>query len=155
VTRPFDVSPLAAFLTLVLLGAACDSGAPAVVPQPTPAPAPPADARSVDVAAPIDADLSYPNDWITHALAENRQRACQQLVYKDGCRSLRTGRVALDVTLDEQGNVAAVRTNSVEISLEPQIVERCLLREVAKWKFHAPEDRARQLVLTVMFADKC
>jgi len=106
-------------------------------------------------AATVDAQVSYPNEWIATAISENYDRACQQLIYKHGCRELRTGRVDLDVTLDEHGSVASVRTRSVKITRDPDVVERCLLRALPRWRFHPPEHYPRELILSVSFADRC
>jgi len=150
--RTSEITPLLdicrTFAILLALG--CDSGERQLRPKPTRA----RDAGTVD-AITRDADLSYPTEWITAATTNNIRHACQQLIYKNGCREIRTGHVDLDVTLDERGRVVAVRTHMVRISLDPGIVEKCLLREVPKWRFHAPEHYTHELVLTVRFADMC
>jgi len=139
---------------VVALCAGCDSGRAPQSPPPAAPPPAPADATAVDAVI-VDADLSYPKEWIDAAHAENERHACQQLIYKDGCRALRTGTVELDVTLDDQRKVASVRTRAIKISNDETLVEKCLLREVPKWRFHAPESHAHELVLTVILADMC
>ena len=134
----------------ILFALGCDSGEAPPPAKPLPA----RDAANVD-AVTRDVDLSYPPDWIAAATTDNIRHACQQLIYKNGCRQIRTGHVDLDVTLDERGSVVAVRTRMVRISRDPALVEKCLLREVPKWRFHPPEHHMHELVLTVRFADMC
>lgn len=97
----------------------------------------------------------YPEDWILKARTENRKLSCQELVYKRGCSEVRHGRVTLHVTLDAAGKVTKVSVLKNEVSKDPKLVEKCLLKNIKKWSFPPPENVSPELDLLMIFSDKC
>lgn len=98
--------------------------------------------------------LPYPDAWAAEARSAN-PFTCARLVYKDGCRALRRGRIQLEVELDADGAVTRATVLSDTIEREPVLVEKCVLKEVGAWRYHAPEGYERKTKLELIFSDKC
>ncbi len=113
----------------------------------------PASAASTTPSAPPQ-PLPYPDAWAAEARSAN-PFTCARLVYKDGCRALRRGRIQLEVELDADGAVTRATVLSDTIEREPVLVEKCVLKEVGAWRYHAPEGYERKTKLELIFSDKC
>lgn len=124
----------------------------------------PSAAVSVVASAPVSAapttppapppPLPYPDAWAAEARSVN-PFTCARLVYKDGCRALRRGRIELEVEIGADGAVTRATVLSDTIEREPALVEKCVLKEVGAWRYHAPESYENKTKLELVFADKC
>ena len=80
---------------------------------------------------------------------------CYGLVYKRGCAVLRRGRIEVTVHLAEDGRVAKVEPLSNTIRVDPKLVMRCVVRELARWRFTPPRGVAPRFTMDFVFSDKC
>jgi hypothetical protein len=117
---------------------------PTPVPQPPPAPL---DAATVPK-PPAYADEAIPD--AERALAKQ----CMGLVYKDGCRVLRRGRIELSVTIDAAGTQTKVETVKNTVSTDGPLALKCAKDALAAHVF-PPPGQITTLVVTLILSDSC
>ena len=59
------------------------------------------------------------------------------------------------VHLAEDGRVAKVEPLSNTIRVDPKLVMRCVVRELARWRFTPPRGVAPRFTMDFVFSDKC
>jgi hypothetical protein len=125
------------------------SPSPTPTPQPTPTPTPPAP----DAPPPADAKTTDPSAAI-EAAEEAMRRKCERLVYKDGCRVTRHGRVELSVTLDATGKQTKIETRSNTVTVDAPMVLECARKALADHVFDPP-GITTTLTVVLVLADMC
>lgn len=153
--------------SLVIAVAGCASGSsgssePAPEASTTTFVPPPPTASAVS-AAPIETASAstpaepppYPEDAISRARSTNGKLSCAHLIYKRGCAEKRTGHVDLELTLDGDGKVTAVRVLDNKIHNEPEVIEKCLKDSMPQWVFDPPGNAKTTFAMTMFFGDKC
>jgi hypothetical protein len=95
----------------------------------------------------------YPTDAI-HAAEAAMQEQCDRLVYKDGCRRLRHGRIELAVTLDANGEPTTVETVSNTVTEDAPLVLSCVTKALARHTFASP-GTATTITVQFRLVDKC
>jgi hypothetical protein len=132
------------FATLVLAGAC-----------PRPVDTPRDAAVAVEDAVVPSPPAEYPAAWVGEELGA-RPGKCAALVYKDGCRVLRKGRVNVRVVLDGEGGVVSVDVESNTVKVDPELVEACVRKDLTGRRFRAPlPGMVRTFRHTVVLGDRC
>jgi hypothetical protein len=140
-----------AILACALLTSACEQ--PESPPQPTPTPSPPPIPSPTPPPPPADARTLSTDDAISNAERAILEK-CGGLVYKQGCRKLRRGKIELAVTLAADGSQTKVETIANTIKEDPALVLGCVTKALAAHRFDAPGATTR-LALALVFSDKC
>ncbi len=109
----------------------------------------------VMAAAPDAGVTAYPEDWVQASFAA-RPSSCGRLVYKNGCRVLRRGRVVARARLDAKGGVKGVVVIENTVDVDPGLVSRCVRKDLEARSFRPPEPgMATELTATLVLSDKC